>query len=184
MHIRQASIRDAEEMARVHVDYWKSSYKDILPDDIIENLSYSDREKRWLENLPSSTSGGTMTYVAEDVNGRMAGFALGGTMRDARLRIKYTGELYGLFVHPEYEGWEIARQLFINVTDHLISLHHSGMALWTFENHHSCSFYKQMGGEKIYDKKTDIAGRKLNELAFGWDDIETLSYNSTKRTMG
>ncbi|SER40124.1 GNAT family N-acetyltransferase [Salipaludibacillus aurantiacus] len=180
MQIRKASVDDAKGIARVNVDCWKSAYKHVLPSHIINKLTYSDREERWKKNLPDSTSGGTMTFVAEDQNGEIIGFALGGTMRDPRLRIKYTGELYALYVSPEFQGRGIGRKLFDSVIHHLSSLRHSSVALWVFEDLHSCTFYTHLGGEQIYHKKTTVGGKTLNELAFGWQGLDEQTENDNR----
>ncbi|PYZ95037.1 GNAT family N-acetyltransferase [Salipaludibacillus keqinensis] len=177
MNIRKATVEDAKGMARVHVDCWRSAYEGILPSDLLNNLSYKDREQRWIKNIPLSTSGGSMTFVVENEEGKIVGFALGGTMRDARLRMKYTGELYGLYVHPNNQQKGFGKKLFESVVHHLVSLHHSSIALWTFKGHHSCSFYNHLGGEKVYDKKTTIGGTELTEWAYGWDDLSSFPIN-------
>ncbi len=175
MIIRQAKVDDWKGISRVHVDCMHSAYQEILPSDIINKFTYKDREKRWQKDLPNSIRGGTMNFVAVDQQGEIVGFALGGTMRDPRLRIKYTGEIYGLYVHPEAQGQGYGTKLFESVAQHLASLHHSSIALWTFKDHQSCSFYKYLGGEEVYEKNTIIAGKEMKECAYGWDHLHTFS---------
>ncbi|UCZ54934.1 GNAT family N-acetyltransferase [Bacillus shivajii] len=177
MRIRQATTDDWKGIARVHVDCMRTAYQDILPSKVIEKFTYTDREERWQKDLPKSTSGGTMTFVVVDTQDNVVGFALGGTMRDPRLRIKYTGELYGIYIHPDVQGQGLGKKLFESIAEFLSSLHHSRMALWTFEDHPSCDFFKSLHGNEVYNKKTTIAGNELNEHAYGWDDIETFSFN-------
>lgn len=40
MQIRKATINDAEGIAKVHVDSWRTTYKGIIPDEFLYNLSY------------------------------------------------------------------------------------------------------------------------------------------------
>ncbi|WP_416150724.1 N-acetyltransferase family protein [Salipaludibacillus sp. HK11] len=175
MIIRKAKLDDWKGIARVHVDCLHSAYQGTLPSSVLDKFTYTDREKRWEKDLSKSTSGGTMTYVVEDKNDEIVGFALGGTMRDARLRIKYTGECYGIYVHPDKQGQGLGKKLFESVAQHIASLHHSSMGLWTFKHHESASFYKHLGGEEIYEKNTTIAGKELEESAFGWDNLTNFS---------
>ncbi|WP_280771928.1 GNAT family N-acetyltransferase [Salipaludibacillus daqingensis] len=175
MIIRQAKLDDWKGIAHVHVDCLHSAYSETLPSNTLEKFTYIDREKRWQKDLQKSINGGTMTYVAEDQNNEIVGFALGGTMRDARLRIKYTGEIYGLYVHPDYQGQGLGKKLFESVAEHLASVHFSSMALWTFGNLDSCSFFKHLAGQQVYEKKTTVGGKELVEYAYGWDDINSLT---------
>ncbi len=171
MIIRQANGEDWKGISRVHVDCMQQAYQGVLPASILEKFTYNDREKRWQKDLPNTISGGTMNFVALDDKNEIVGFALGGTMRDPRLRIKYTGEIYGIYVHPDAQGKGVGKKLFERLREHLASLHHSSVALWTFKDHNSCRFFKQLGGEEVYDKNTTIAGKELSELALGWDSF-------------
>ena len=40
MRIRTATVDDASGMARVHVDTWRTAYRDILPASVLSTLSY------------------------------------------------------------------------------------------------------------------------------------------------
>ncbi|MDG5787077.1 GNAT family N-acetyltransferase [Evansella sp. AB-P1] len=178
MKIRQASSDDWKGIARVHVDCIHSDYEGILPPSVIEKFTYKNREDRWQKDLPKTISGGTMNYVVENNHNEIVGFALGGTMRDPRLRIGYTGELYGIYIHPDIQGQGFGRKLFESVAQNIIDLRHSAMAVWTFKNHPSCSFFNALNGKEVYEKKTTIAGKELNECAFGWDDLHVFTDKS------
>ncbi|OIJ22214.1 hypothetical protein BKP45_05975 [Anaerobacillus alkalidiazotrophicus] len=171
MLIRKATIDDWKGISSVHVDCMHAAYQEILPPDVLNKFTYTNRETRWKNDLPNTIRGGTMNFVLED-DDKIVGFALGGTMRDARLRIRYTGELYGIYVHPEVQGQGFGKKLFERVAQHLASIHHSSMALWTFKNHQSCSFLEYLGGEEVYEKNTTVAGNELKECAYGWDDLK------------
>lgn len=53
MKIREAIVSDAKGIAKVHVDSWRTTYKGIIPDDFLNNLSYEQRTKLWEENIDS-----------------------------------------------------------------------------------------------------------------------------------
>jgi hypothetical protein len=40
MIIRRAELNDVVGIAKVHVDSWKTTYKDIVPDEFLIKLSY------------------------------------------------------------------------------------------------------------------------------------------------
>ncbi len=167
--IRQAKVDDWQGIARVHVDCIHTDYEGILPKETIAKFTYHNREERWKKDLPNTIKGGTMNFVATDQDGEIIGFALGGTMRDARLRIAYTGEIYGIYVHPSAQGQGYGKKLFEHVVSHLVSLHHLSIASWTFKDHRSSNFFDHLGGKDIYQKTTTIGGQELKEVAYGWD---------------
>lgn len=45
MIIRKATISDAEGIAKVHVDGWRTTYKNILSDEFLNKLLYEQRTK-------------------------------------------------------------------------------------------------------------------------------------------
>lgn len=51
MKIRKANSVDATSIAKVHVDSWRTTYKGIIPDEFLNNLSYEQRTELWKENL-------------------------------------------------------------------------------------------------------------------------------------
>ena len=51
MKIRKAVIADVKGIAKVHVDSWKTTYRDIISDEFLNKLSYESREKLWASNI-------------------------------------------------------------------------------------------------------------------------------------
>lgn len=47
MSVRAATIEDAPQIARVHVDSWRSTYSRIISEDFLAAMSYKDFEARW-----------------------------------------------------------------------------------------------------------------------------------------
>ena len=43
--IRTAQREDAADIARVHIDCWRTTYKGIFPDALLAGLSYKGREQ-------------------------------------------------------------------------------------------------------------------------------------------
>ena len=44
IHIRRAIKDDIPGIAKVHVDSWKTAYKGIFADEILDNIAYEKRE--------------------------------------------------------------------------------------------------------------------------------------------
>ena len=72
MKIRRATIKDAEGIAKVHVDSWRTTYKGIIPDEFLKNLSYEKRTELWIANISKSDN---YLLVAETSEGEIIGFA-------------------------------------------------------------------------------------------------------------
>ena len=46
--VRRARVEDAAEIARVHVDSWRTTYAGLVPADHLASLSYERFEQNWL----------------------------------------------------------------------------------------------------------------------------------------
>jgi len=77
MNIRKAIISDAPEIAMINVESWKTTYKGIISEDFLQNLSYKNSKVQWKERLEEKNEK-YFTYVAESNSGIIVGFALGG----------------------------------------------------------------------------------------------------------
>ena len=67
MHIRPATQADVSAIARIHVDSWRATYRGIVTDAVLDELSYAEHEERWqLRVQPDAES---ITLVAEDGDG-------------------------------------------------------------------------------------------------------------------
>ena len=49
--IRPAEISDALGIARVHVNAWRETYKGIIPDSVLDALSYEELTAQRLDNI-------------------------------------------------------------------------------------------------------------------------------------
>ncbi|WP_239673413.1 hypothetical protein [Mangrovibacillus cuniculi] len=72
MLVRQAKMEDSNGIAKVHVDSWKTTYTDILPETFLNNLSYDKRKQLWQNNI---TNNGENIFVIETDTGQIVGFA-------------------------------------------------------------------------------------------------------------
>ena len=51
MKIRKAKLVDAKGIAHVHMDSWLATYRGIVPDTYLDQISYGAREELWNDNL-------------------------------------------------------------------------------------------------------------------------------------
>jgi L-amino acid N-acyltransferase YncA len=94
MIIRAAHLEDAPGIAHVHVDSWRTTYKGIMPDKTLANLSYEQRTQQWVTRL-SKPHRETFIPVAED--GQIVGFVSGGPVRSEQEAL-YKSELYAIYI--------------------------------------------------------------------------------------
>lgn len=165
MKVRKAAKGDAAGIAKVHVDSWRTTYKDIIPTSFLEQLSYTEREQMWAASLREGH-----VYVAESDSDGIVGFACGGKERSGKYE-GYDGELYAVYLLAEYQGKGIGKSLFKAVLQHLHENRLTSMVVLVLEDNEACKFYESMGGKKIGRLKDMIGGKTVYELIFGWEKI-------------
>lgn len=172
--IRQATMADIQGVTKVHVDNWRETYQDIFPDEFLNQFTYKSRLARWELTFNKAIEGGSMTHVAVNDSEEIIGFSLAGTMRDATLRMRYTCELYGLYVHPVYQGQGAGKQLLKASAMHMRSLHHERMGLWILKESPTIGFFTDTGAEQMYNKPVEIAGGTYENLALCYESLDNL----------
>ncbi|RAZ81331.1 GNAT family N-acetyltransferase [Planococcus halotolerans] len=168
MKIRKATLADAKGIAHVHVDSWIATYRNIVTDTYLDQLSYEAREQLWKENLKANNN-----FLAENDNGEIIGFADGGKERTGKYAA-LQGELYSIYILPEYQGKGIDRSLMKRVIEHLKESGRYSLLVWVLEENPSRAFYEKMDGKEVDRKTLSISGKKLTEIAYGWEDINLM----------
>lgn len=166
MKIREARIEDAEKIAIVHVDSWKSTYKGIISEAYLSNLSVENRMQRWLRTFENQNAH-EKVFVAEDKAGKIVGFSSGGRSRNDEF--EHDGELYAIYLLKEYQRLGLGKMLFNSVVESLKENRYTSMMLWVLKDNPSFEFYKAQGGQIIGQKGIKIGSDNLIELAIGWD---------------
>lgn len=162
--IRDARPDDAAGIARVHVDSWKSTYRGIVPDEVLDALSYEKREDQ-RRRIFQTRVPGAFTLVAEDERGTIVGFADAGPERKGDP--EYRSELYAIYLPAAAQGRGIGRQLFDEVMRRLYADGYLGMMLWVLADNPSRGFYERMGGRPVRTQTITI-GKELAEIGYGW----------------
>ena len=176
MDIREAKITDAAGIARVHIDTWRSAYAGIVPADHLANMTYERCENRHRDEL-SDAGRVSFTFVA-DIDGTVVGFACGGPERSGDRFFK--GELYAIYVRPEFHRQGIGWALATTIMRRLIEQGCTSMVVWALKDNQCRAFYEKLGGRYVGDKEIVIGGASLVEVAYGWDDL----HNATDHPIG
>lgn len=79
--VRRASVDDAAAIAKVHIQSWKETYPGIIPQDIIDAMSLDGKTNDWSVNLLEGPPHHRFTFVAENSENKVIGFASGGALR-------------------------------------------------------------------------------------------------------
>lgn len=167
--IRPATVEDASNIARVHIDAWLSTYRGQMPDGLLDSLSVDIQTSKWIATLnqPKRTS----TAVAEE-DGSIVGFvSCGPEVGNDR---KYQGELYAIYVLQSHQRAGIGRLLVRETAQTLWRQNFPNMLLWVLSTNPARHFYERLGGQYLRDRTVEFGGALLRESAYGWPDIRPL----------
>ncbi len=175
MRVREARPTDAPAIARVHVDIWRTTYRGIVPDEVLANLSYAEREAMWTKILGETTARG-FRYVAEDDTGAIVGFAAGGAEQNGDPQ--YTGQLYAVYLLAASQGQGVGWQLVAAVARDLSRQGFGSMLVWVLAANPARRFYEALGGQQLRTRVATISGVELEEVCYGWPDITMLVHGT------
>ncbi|WKL01227.1 GNAT family N-acetyltransferase [Paenibacillus amylolyticus] len=168
MLIRPACEGDAQGIAHVHTESWKTTYRGIVPDDFLDHLTIESRLSQWEKTIRSGEKD-QILVVAEQDDGNIVGFACGGKEREGKL--PYDGELYAIYLLKEVQQAGIGQQLATHVVNHLQIQNMKRLIIWALERNSACRFYEKMGGTPVHTQSIRIAGQDLIEVGYGWEDL-------------
>lgn len=161
--------QDVNGIANVHINSWKTTYKGILPDQYLSSMNLEAKKKNWLRNLKMLHNA---TFVAENTNGEIIGFAAGGPEQTNDPLIQ--GEVYAIYFLQEYQRQGLGREMIKAVIHELMKMEHQNLIIWALKDNPSCGFYRALGGQVIAEKTVKMAGIELIEVGFGWEDIQDI----------
>jgi ribosomal protein S18 acetylase RimI-like enzyme len=169
--VRSAGVDDATAIAVVHIDTWRTAYRGIVPDEILNRLEVGRRSARWREFL-SDSKGKTAAWVAETTSGEVVGFVSCGPTTDEK--IGFDAEIYCLYILEEFQKRGIGKTLFLTAAKWLCDRDFRSMMLWAFEDNPAVNFYKALGGNLIQPKMVQIESVWIVGVCYGWNSLEQL----------
>ena len=71
----EAAREDAEAIAELHAESWRSAYRGLMPDSFLDGPVFEDRAALWAERMNAAQAERRFVCKAVDENGMMLGFA-------------------------------------------------------------------------------------------------------------
>ena len=166
INIRPAEEKDAPHIADIHVKTWQYAYRGQVPDSYLDSLSIEKRTERWKENLQNPAKS-VHSFVVE-VNDAIVGWCTVGDSRDEDAA-KDVGELYGIYINPDYIGKGLGPKLMEHALDALRKDDYKKATLWVLDtNAKTRKWYQDKGWEvegKIkIDKRDNFELREVRYI--------------------
>lgn len=164
--VREATVADAEGIARVHVAMWQHAYRGQMPDALLDSLSV---ERRLASRVQVLTEPAPKSHSLVAVDGEaILGFCDVGASREEGAG-EEEGELYAIYVAPDVMGKGIGSALIDEGVYRLRAEGFTHATLWVLEtNTPSRRFYERKGWSADGVSKTEMWNDvPLYELRYG-----------------
>ena len=172
VQIRPAVPADAASLARVRIYAWRAAYRGLMPEAFLASLDLEKETRRVQDNL-AGLSPERYIFAAEvtlsaAVGGKVVGFCAGGPDRDQDP--DYPGELYAIYVLPEFQGHGIGKQLVRKAASWLSEHGYAHFLIWVLrDNHPARRFYETLGGQLARERFITLGGEQLPEVGYGYE---------------
>jgi GrpB-like predicted nucleotidyltransferase (UPF0157 family)/GNAT superfamily N-acetyltransferase len=172
MRVRRATESDARAIAEVHVRSWLAAYRGILPENVLDGLSASERERSWRRHLGS---GGEHWWalVAEVPGAGIAGFCSVATPSRDEGAGERTAEVTALYVDPDRLREGTGGVLLAAALGELSEKGWHDAVLWVLpENEGALAFYNrfEFAVEPGVEKVEERSGRPVIRLRVSLDE--------------
>ena len=186
LRIRRATVADAAAVGRIHVETWQAAYAGVLPADYLASLNQVRRAAWWADEIRRPSEAGRI-LVGEDDQAGVVGFGSWGGARRVppawqAASSARAGEVYTLYVEPDFQNRGIGRALLAALFARLCEEGAGRALLWVLAANPSRFFYEAVGGRRIGALEERFAGREVEELAYGWDDLAAATAGLVRRS--
>lgn len=163
--IRRAIPGDAEQIAAVHDAAWREAYRGVIPGRELERL-IARRGPDWWRRAVLQGS----RLLVLSLHGAVGGYVSYGRNRAPSL--PFGGEIFELYLAPEYQGMGFGARLFRAAQRDLANNGLDSLIVWTLaDNSRAIAFYKHLGGEPVRRASEYFGGEKLGRIAFAYGSL-------------
>jgi GNAT superfamily N-acetyltransferase len=160
--IRPAEPRDAIDIASIHASSWENAYAGLIPYKSLRGMIVRRGESWWSQAIKSSNS-----VLLAKVDDKSIGYATLGRNRTKQLAAE--GEIFELYLRPEYQGLGFGAHLFSAARERLINFGMKGTVVWALEdNNRATNFYQSLGGVDLAEGTETFEGKSLRKIAYVW----------------
>lgn len=155
--VRRASINDITEMSLIHAHSWKSAYRDLLPDEYLEELE----DTGWVSMLEKNMRDDSIVAWVATLEKDIAACTCVGNSRHKGYEQQL--ELISIYVLPEHWNKGLGSSLVNEVLNYASDNAYPEVGLWVMDqNTQAIRFYEKHGFIYNDDKtSSSVGGRPI-----------------------
>ena len=163
IEVRPARTSDAAAIAATHDEAWRAAYQGIIPGAELEKLINRRGPQWWHSAIRKGSRVSILSF-----GDRVAGYANYGRNRARSLH--FEGEIYELYLRPEFQGLGFGRRLFTAAKRDLVQSGLKSMVIWALsDNEPAVDFYRALGGRMVARSSESFGPKSLDKVAFAWN---------------
>ena len=168
--LRRANPADASAIAHVYVSSWRTTYKGLIPRQVLAALDELKQTGYWWNALCESRRG--CGAVVAEGGSRVIGFSAFGPAREEGFSRR--GEIYTLYLLDAYQRCGLGRRLLSASADDMAQAGFTSMCVWVLARNPAREFYEHLGGVELSSRDIGLGGRQLEEICYLWPDLRRL----------
>jgi ribosomal protein S18 acetylase RimI-like enzyme len=162
IEVRRAKASDAAQIAATHDESWRAAYQGVIPGPELDKL-INRRGPHWWESAIRKGSRIAILVFGDHV----AGYANYG--RNRARSLYYDGEIYEIYLRPEFQGLGFGRKLFLAARRDLAQSGLNSLVVWALsDNKMAVDFYRNLGGRAVARSSERFGSKVLDKVAFAW----------------
>jgi ribosomal protein S18 acetylase RimI-like enzyme len=163
IEIRRAKLSDAAAVAETHDEAWRAAYQGIIPGLELDKLINRRGPEWWASAIRKGSRIAIFGF-----GDKIAGYANYG--RNRARSLFYDGEVYELYLRPEYQGLGFGRRLFTSARKDLAQSGLKSLVVWALsDNEPAVEFYRALGGKAVARSSERFGDKTLEKVAFAWN---------------
>jgi len=160
---RRAAPLDANQIFDVYKTSWLNAYAGILPYKALTRM-INRRDSKWWASAINKTA----VILVMEFGDQVVGYATIGPNRVNSFAAE--GEIYELYIKPEYQGLGLGRKLFKSAQKELKRRGYKGSVVWVLsDNNQGVRFYHGAGGTAVAIGTETFDDVTLEKTAFHWN---------------
>src|SRR5215467_14857858 len=163
--IRPARPGDARGIALLDVETWRTTYAGMLSAGYLVGLSERRREAGWRSVILREPRD---VRVGIDPTGTIVGFGSCGPNRGDQF---FAGEVFTLYVAPDWQNQGIGRRLLVTLFRRLVAGGRRSAIVWVLRDNPARFFYERLGARQVSHRPLPVGGASVEAIAYGWRDL-------------
>ncbi len=174
IQLRRATVADAEAIAAIRIEGWRTSYRGMIPDSYLDEMDMNENVLHWrtiLQALPVKEDA-LCVYVAVSED-EIVGFV--SAMKLAEPKLDKQGEINAIYIRPQWQRCGIGKRMMHKAARSLQAMGCQSCVIWVIDgNAQARNFYEELGGEILVEQEFSWDGLDLTEVGYGWNDLNVL----------